>query len=57
VLDDFISLKFLPQGMVTDFKDSIEPFYYSEVMGTPEFKNVYGEMETDEFGNMKMAEA
>jgi hypothetical protein len=43
--------------MVADFKDSIEPFYYSEVMGTPEFKNVYGEMETDQYGNMKMAEA
>ena len=41
--EDFISLKVLPEGMVSEFKDSIEPFYYSEVMGTPEFSALYGQ--------------
>ena len=28
---EMFSLKYLPEGMITDFKDSIQPFYYAEV--------------------------
>jgi hypothetical protein len=57
VLEDFISLKFLPEGNVQELKDSIEPFYYSEVMGTPEFRNLYGkQIEKDSHGNLTVAD-